>query len=178
MGFAEAAERDAAAVMARRAKKPIPHFESDEELQLIPYLDVMVNLVMFMLFSVAMAAQLGILNIFPPQIQDPGAAGAQKQDQQKPALNLTVAVTQKGFTFAGSTGVLPNIPKQADGQYDYASLQAQAINIKDKFPEERLVIIVADPDIRYETIVKVMDTLRNKESRVLFDTVQLSAGIQ
>lgn len=178
IGFAEAAERDAAAVLARRAKKPIPQFDSEEELQLVPYLDVMVNLVIFMLVSVAYIMPLGILNIFPPAIKDPNAAGAKHDEKPKPALNLTVAITHKGFTFAGATGVMPNIPIKADGTYDYDNMQAQAVKIKDLFPDERLVIIVADPDIRYEVIVKTMDNLRTKGTRTLFDTVQLSAGIQ
>ena len=63
-----------AVVLHRKSRKKLPHFEADEELSLVPYLDVMMNLVIFMLVTIATLMPLGILNIFPPQIREAEAA--------------------------------------------------------------------------------------------------------
>jgi len=168
-------QREVAVILTRRAKKKIPVFDGPEEILLVPYLDVMVNIVLFMLVSMAVAIQLGIINIFPPSSS--GAEGAAPQEQAKKSITLTLAVSNSGFTFAYTGGVLPPIPKLANGQYDYDALAQRAVEIKKTNPDERLVIIVPEQNTRYDTLIKVMDTIRKKDGQVLFDDVQLSPGI-
>ena len=93
-------------------------------------------------------------------------------------------MTDKGFTIAGTGGVLgdqsknagPTIPKLGD-KYDYAGLTKKLSDIKQAFPDDNKVIISADPKIHYDTIVKVMDASRETDGRALFPVVVLSAGI-
>src|SRR2546427_647755 len=112
--------------------------EEDEvgELNIVPYLDIIMNLVMFMLLSMTGLITFGIVNVAAPKIGGDAAAAAQ-QDPNKPRLLLTVAISKKGFYVAGAGGVLqgaaptpgavvdanapPTIPKRGE-EYDYAAL--------------------------------------------------------
>ncbi|MBM4319581.1 MAG: biopolymer transporter ExbD [Deltaproteobacteria bacterium] len=161
---------DAAIILFRRSKKKTPVFEALEEIQLIPYLDVMMNLVIFMLVTIASFLPLGILTIYPPkEAKGEGDAGV-----QQPALMLTVAIGESGYHIAGTGATLGPIAKKPDGGYDYDSLTKKAIEIKQQFPQERTVNIVADQFIRYEILIKTMDALRTDGKQLLFDDVKLS----
>ncbi|HEX9051438.1 MAG TPA: biopolymer transporter ExbD [Anaeromyxobacter sp.] len=162
------------------------------ELNIVPYLDVVVNLVMFMLLSMTGLIALGVVNVSAPKIggETPAAAAAENQ----PKLLLTVAIAKTGFYVAGAGGVLgadaaapdatrpPTIPLK-DGKYDFAALGAQMQKIKDQFPSETAVILSADPEIVYDVLVQTMDACReatvkrpdgSSERRPLFFDVSLS----
>ena len=56
------------------------------------------------------------------------------------------------------------------------------VEIKDAFPDERRVIIAAEPETEFESITDVMDASREikdpgGEIRTLFDEVVLSPGL-
>src|SRR5512142_963525 len=75
------------------------------ELNIVPYLDVVVNLVMFMLLSMTGLITLGVLNVSAPKIGgETQAAQAAKDDG--PKLLLTVAIGKQGFFVAGASGVI------------------------------------------------------------------------
>jgi biopolymer transport protein ExbD len=169
-----------------------PH-EHTGELNIVPYLDIVVNLVMFMLLSMTGLISLGVLNVSAPKIAGEGA-GAAQQAEEKPKLLLTVAVGKQGFYVAGAGGVLgadsatadtsrpPTIPLK-DGKYDFAALTEQMKVIKAQFPNETQVILSADADVIYETLVQTMDACREysaktadggSERKQLFFDVSLS----
>src|SRR6478735_5841062 len=89
-----------------------PH-EKTGELNIVPYLDIMVNLIMFMLVSMTGVIQFGILNVAAPSY-GPAPVTAASNDPKKKDLLLTVAISTKGFFVAGSGGVLGGAdPKEA-----------------------------------------------------------------
>ena len=163
------------------------------ELNIVPYLDVVVNLVMFMLLSMTGLITLGVLNVSAPKIGGEGAVAA--APDAGPRLLLTVAVGQRGFYIAGAGGVLgpdanatdlarpPTIPLRADGTYDFPALSAQLATIKERFPSETQVILTADGAVVYDVLIKTMDACRElvvkspegtSERRPLFFDVSLS----
>ena len=169
-----------------------PH-EHTGELNIVPYLDIVVNLVMFMLLSMTGLISLGVLNVSAPKISGEGAGGAQVEE--KPKLLLTVAVGKQGFYIAGAGGVLgaeassadttrpPTIPLRGDGKYDYAALTEHMKVIKGQFPNETQLILSADADVVYDVLVQTMDACREyshklpdgtSERRQLFFDVSLS----
>jgi biopolymer transport protein TolR len=174
--------------MRRRVRRD----EETGELNIIPYLDIVTNLVMFMLLSLTGLISLGVLNVSAPRITTD--AGAAPQQIEQPKLLLTVAIGKQGFYLAGAGGVLgqdasaadparpPSIPLK-DGKYDYAELTAQLSKIKDQYPSETQVILSSDPDIQYDILVQTMDACREAsvkkpdgtvERRPLFFDVSLS----
>jgi biopolymer transport protein ExbD len=146
------------------------HPEEDfGELNIVPYLDVVVNLVMFMLLSMTGLISLGVLNVSAPKIGGETVAAAADAG---PKLLLTVGIGRQGFYVAGAGGVLgseanatdttrpPTIPLK-DGKYDYASLTDQLARIKERYPNETQVILSADPDIVYDVLIQTMDACRD-----------------
>ncbi len=161
------------------------------ELNIVPYLDILMNLIIFLLASITGLASLGILNVNAPNYGPASGVASGDQPQQQQLL-LTVAISQKGFYVAATGGVLgqaaegqgqaqpgqgePTIPRKADGQYDFAALTQQMVQIKQAFPSETKVIVAADRDIEYETLIATMDALRETPGpnrRLLFPDVTL-----
>ena len=174
--------------MRRRVREE----EHQGELNIVPYLDVVVNLVMFMLLSMTGLISLGVLNVSAPKLATEGTIV--EKPAEKPPLLLTVAVGRQGFYVAGAGGVLgkeaatpaadrpPTIPLR-EGTYDYASLTEQMKKIKEQFPSETAVILSADPDVVYDVLIRTMDACREAsvkgpdgkiERKPLFYDVSLS----
>lgn len=171
---ASKAERDFAFVLWKRARKKIPEFESHREIELVPYLDVMMNLVIFMLVTIASFMPLGILNIFPPTISKDADASPPKPGE---SINLTVAIDASvGFRIVGSGGALPIVPKAPSGDFNFEALTERLAEIKKQFPNERTVNLTADGLIRYETVIKTMDAMRAKGKDILFDDVKIGVA--
>lgn len=175
-------------------KRRIREEEETGELNIVPYLDVVVNLVMFMLLSMTGLITLGVLNVSAPKIGGEGGAGAVAAEQG-PKLLLTVAIGKSGFFIAGAGGVLgsdanaadltrpPTVPLKGDGRYDYQELSRQLATIKEKFPNETQVILSADGDVVYDVLIQTMDACREQvvrqgaektERKPLFFDVSLS----
>ena len=168
-----------------------PH-EKAGELNIVPYLDIMVNLTMFMLVSMTSVIQFGILNVAAPNYGPATTAAQQPGEQKKKDLLLTVAISTKGFFVAATGGVLgqavdpkapppdpktapPTIPLTADGKYDYVALTRKMVDVKTGYPSESKVILLADQPVSYEVLVQVMDAIREDGPKRLFYDVVLGA---
>jgi len=165
------------------------------ELNIVPYLDIVTNLVMFMLLSMTGLVAFGVVNVSAPRIGgEPAAEGAA---ENQPRLLLTVAISRQGFYIAGAGGVLggpaeqasvdkaqpPTVPLLGNGRYDYAALTERMARIKDRYPAETNLILSADEDVPYDVLVQTMDACREErvqkpdgssERRPLFFDVSLS----
>jgi biopolymer transport protein TolR len=174
------------AVYFSKRKTRVHEHDEVGELNIVPYLDIMMNLVMFMLLTMTALAALGVLNVTAPKYGPTAAAPAPNPTEKK--LTLTVAISKTGFYVAGSGVVLPGETAPTtvnatqpptialkDGQYNYDALTAKMDEIKRAFPNETRVIVTADPNIEYETLVATMDSIReNKNKDLLFYDVSLA----
>ena len=101
-------------------------------------------------------------------------------------------MAKSGFFIAATGGVLPGqtepsaaaapgvgaptIPRKADGTYDYDALTAKMMEIKTNFPTESKVIIAAEADTDYDSLVSTMDATRETADRkLLFPDVTLAS---
>lgn len=167
---------------SRRKLKPREEEETGE-LNIVPYLDILMNLILFMLLSINGLAAFGILNVNAPSYGGPSSNVAQPEDSEKPQLTLSVLISKQGHFVNSENAVLgkdgaPTIPLKADGAYDYAALNAQMVQIKKAFPAETKVIVAADPEIPYEALIQTMDAIRETQERphrLLFPDVTLGA---
>lgn len=175
---------------SRRKLRPAEE-EEGGELNIVPYLDILMNLIIFMLLSMTGLAAFGILNVNAPNYGGP-SAGMQNPDDT-PKLLLSVLVSKKGFFVAGAGAVLgeqpaegaaqagvegaPTVPVKGDGEYDYKALTNILVNVKKSFPQETKVIIGAEGDINYEILIKTMDAARETADgkQFLFPDVTLAA---
>jgi len=159
--------------------------EHQGELNIIPYLDILMNLIIFMLLSMTGLATFGILNVSAPNSN----AGGPGEQPDKPPLLLTVAIAKDGFYVAATGGVLgageqpaqpapgqgaPTIAKKPDGTYDFDALTAKMQEIKANFPNDSKVILAAEVNTEYEQLIGTMDAVReNKNHQLLFPDVTL-----
>jgi biopolymer transport protein TolR len=166
--------------MSRKLKRHTE--EAAGELNLVPYMDIVVNLILFLMLSSTGLVQFGVINVSAPAI---GGGSGESDEPKEPPLNLTIAISPKGFFVAGNGGVLPapgssnepSIPKVA-GKYDYAALTKKLVEVKSAFRNETKVIVTGDPGTPYEVIVGVMDASRQSEpNNLLFPDVMLSPGL-
>ncbi len=170
------------AYYSRRKLKPREEEETGE-LNIVPYLDILMNLILFMLLSITGLASFGILNVSAPSYGGPSTTVAPPENPDQPRLVLSVLISKRGHFVNSENAILgqdgaPTIPVQADGAYDYAALNAQMVKVKSAFPSETKVIVAADPDIPYEALIQTMDAVRETRDtsrRLLFPDVTLGA---
>ncbi|HLT29249.1 MAG TPA: biopolymer transporter ExbD [Myxococcaceae bacterium] len=176
--------------LSRRKLKPREPEEMGE-LNLVPYLDILMNLIIFMLMSITGLAAFGVLNVSAPAYGS-ATAGAGGAQQEEP-FHLSIQIGKEGFYVSSNRAILgqaegsagdgegagtrpPTIPLKADGTYDFEALNRQMIRVKDAFPQESQVILVAEPAVSYDTLVQVMDAVRETQGakrRLLFPDVNL-----
>lgn len=154
--------------------------EQRGELNVIPLLDVVVNMIVFLL--VLSASALAVAQVATRQPTH-GPAG------RPPDLGLTVAVTEAGVVVAGTGGRLaPGCQETTSGEgvtvptigggHDWAALSACAARVGARFPQEREVVITADPAVPFEDVVHAMDAVRSHGGRTLFADVRIAAGLR
>lgn len=157
------------------------------ELNIVPFLDVVVNIIMFLLATTVTAIVISQIDAQLPTL----SVSAGRATGTDSPLNLSVTITESGVTVAGSGGKLApgcdvtslgaviTVPKRGK-DYDWPGLTRCVTRVKaePRFADETQVIITANPMIEYEHIVKAMDAVRGKGAQALFPDVLLSAGVR
>lgn len=178
--------------MATRPSQRMHHVPSVIEANLTPMMNLMVVLIPLLLTS-AEFVHLGVIELnLPPSAGGPGAQKVAQMPQEfTRKLDLAVTITDRGFFISSSLAVLsgtnpgePTIPKR-NGEYDFQALSQQLYEIKKKaqgrFDDIDRIILIAEDDIEYQTVVSTMDAARaitiNGKTELLFPDVLLSAGI-
>src|SRR5215467_8072332 len=122
--------------MRRLRENKEEELEESGELNLVPYLDIVTNIVIFLLASVTTyQLQLSNVNVSSPTF------GVGSGQEGPPPLNLTITVTQNGFTIAASgavlqnaNGTLPTIEKDPGAKVlPWDKLTSKAREIKDQY---------------------------------------------
>ncbi|MCB0156235.1 MAG: biopolymer transporter ExbD, partial [Anaerolineae bacterium] len=98
------------------SKKPSErrNFKEEEmELNLTPMMNLIAILIPALLVSTVFV-EIAVVNVSAPAIGAP-SADQEEKPPDKPPLNLTVTVTDKGYTVAGAGGVLGEEEAAAGG---------------------------------------------------------------
>lgn len=162
----------------RRLRTESEELEEDTgEINLVPYMDIVTNIIIFLLASVVNQVPLGSVNVSVPTI-GVGAAEA-SPEPEKPPLNLTVTLAANGFIIAGSGAVIPPLPKLPNGQYDFEGLTNKLVQIKHEIaPDETKATFNADAYIPYELVIKTLDAMReDQKGKALFPDIGFATGI-
>ena len=155
----------------RRLSQPKEHSpdEAGGELNIAPFLDIIMNVLIFVLATISVTFTATI-DTYPPR------AGSGARAPTTPTLGLTVLVVPDGFSLKARGGnVAPGcsdtgpgiaIPKK-DGEFEDRALKACAAKLKSAAPEfkdEMGVTISANPPIPYQVVISAMDAVRKDES--------------
>jgi len=160
-----------------RPEEPGPG-EQAGELALVPYLDILMNVMMFVLAGVA------ITFVSSVAVSAPSVGLGTRPPANQNALDLSVLVTDAGIgvkTSAGNVaagcaeaGAGLAVPKRS-GAHDLAALTACVKRLKQaraEFDGETQVTILASPGVEMQTILDVMDALRQDGGADLFPDVR------
>ena len=135
MNAAQVRAKARMAVKRREEEIEIEEIEGGE-LNLVPYLDIITNVVLFLLASVTIGVVLGTVNSSLPEFSASAApAEAPAAATDEPALQLVVAVTKSKiqmFSLSGLEGTIqaPKLAIQAEnGVYTMSKLTDAALEI-------------------------------------------------
>jgi len=156
--------------------------EEGGELNIVPFLDIVTNVLMFVLATISVTFTTMI------DTQPPRSNGSNVRPPGKPTLSLNIIVIDKGFIVSAfgqrigegcqgpGSGVAVGM-KTADGQtdYDFTGLTACAKRLKNQVPEaadETSATITANASIPYQSIIGTCDAIRKADDgQVLFPEI-------
>ena len=171
----------------RKRSKDV-HLDPSEmvgELNIVPFLDIVVNLIMFLLATTEAVLLISQIESDLPKI----ARGRSKGPEIATPLNLNVTVVDGGVIITGSGGKLARgctgidsgrevtVPKKGK-DYDWKALTECVSRVKQQYHDEHSVTVSADPQVQYEYVVAAMDAVRNKGKDPLFPDVMISVGVR
>jgi biopolymer transport protein ExbD len=135
-----------------RVRRNHARYRGRNDLNLVPMIDMMVILVFFLIFT-AVFSKTNILELNLPA------------DQSTPIdlpkdLQLEVIVHPHDIVVSdrrtGPLKTLANVP----GGYDLTNLSLFLRQVKARFPDMLAATVLLGPDIQYDVLVQVMDTVR------------------
>ncbi len=143
--------------------------EEGGELNIIPFLDIITNVLMFVLATISVTFTTMI------DSQPPRAASGSARAPTKPSLSLNIIVIDKGFIVSafgqrigeGCQGPGAGVAVGLAGQdYDFSALTACADRLKHQVPEaadETAATLTANKDIPYQVIIGTVDAIRRSD---------------
>jgi biopolymer transport protein ExbD len=123
------------------------------ELNITAFLNLMVILVPFLLIT-AVFSRVAVLELNLP---DPTAAPDQTAEE---GFDLEVTI-RVGRIEVGDrrSGVLRSF-EVTEGRYDYRAVGEFLQELKGRFPDQTEAMLLLEPDVSYDVLVQVMDTVR------------------
>jgi biopolymer transport protein ExbD len=158
--------------------------EEGGELNIVPFLDIITNVLMFVLATVTVTFT-ATLDTFPPK------AGANVRPPTTPTLGLTLLIVNDGISVKARGGnVAPGcndtgpgiaVGKAPDGKdYDWAGLKRCVQHLKGASPDfadETSVSIGANNNIPYQAVIGTMDAVRRTDDgKELFPDVNFAVA--
>src|SRR5258708_11083561 len=130
---------------AKAGKKSV-----NAELNLVPYIDLLTCMVAFLLIT-AVWSQLARL-----EAHQKGQGQAGEDTPPEKVFKLVVVVNSEGFNVVADQDQTP-IPKRGD-IYDFEKLGVELKKIKDTHPDKNDVQVASEDAIKFDTLVRTMDT--------------------
>jgi len=145
--------------------------EEGGELNIVPFLDIITNVLMFVLATVTVTFTATI-DTFPPK-----AGSSSVRPPTTPTLGLTILIVNDGFSVKARGGnVAPGcqdtgpglaVGRTSDGKdYNFDALKKCVVGLKASsadFADETTVTISANPSIPYQAVIGTMDAVRKTD---------------
>jgi biopolymer transport protein ExbD len=133
--------------------------DASYELNLAPFLDIIVSIIPMLLLSVVFT-QIKMIETSIPQLV--AQKIKEQQESKTPPVSISLKVEPQGFNFiVKSNGVTQESPiLKKDGIFDYTSLTKTAASIKKQNLDIFSVDLLPDDKVSYDEIVQTMDAIR------------------
>jgi biopolymer transport protein ExbD len=137
--------------MRRRRKRG--HRQKDPgELNIMPFMNLMVILLPFLLIT-AVFSRTAVLELNLP--------GPSSQESAQPDFALEITLRSDRIEVGDrTTGLLTELESGASG-YDLEGLSAYLMQVKVRFPDKVDATLLVEPQVSYEAVVHVMDAVRS-----------------
>ena len=123
------------------------------ELDMTTFMNLMVVLVPFLLIT-AVFSQITIAELDLPSARGPAPS--------TPTFRVEVVIRERGIEIMDGAKVIASIPKVRDA-YDLPKLSEYLVEIKRQYPQKEDASVLLEPNIPYDYLVQVMDTVRSVE---------------
>ncbi|MGA0028305.1 MAG: ExbD/TolR family protein, partial [Steroidobacteraceae bacterium] len=120
------------------------------ELDMTTFMNLMVVLVPFLLIT-AVFSRITIVELDLPSSQSSSA--------DAPDFRVEVVVRDAGLEIMDGHQVIAAIPNVGE-EYDLESLSGYLVAIKEQYPDKRDASVLLEPEIAYDHLIQVMDTVR------------------
>jgi biopolymer transport protein ExbD len=140
--------------MARRRHHYRRRTSATYEIDITTFLNLMVVLVPFLLIT-AVFSRLTIVELNLPS----AAAGATNTAD---SFRVEVIVREEGVEVSNGSAIIATIPKQED-EFDLETLSNMMVELKREYPSHEAASVLMEPQIPYDYLIQVMDTVRAVE---------------
>mgnify|MGYP001460202755 CR=1 FL=1 len=168
--------------MARKPSERSNSKEVQSELNLAPIMALICILIPALIFAFQFY-EITVQSVAAPKLGPKSSAKSDEDKDDKPPLNLTVLISDKGFVLkwndelSAESGEPPRIPKKVfkdeEGNqvedYDYPKLYTEVVKKKKDYPEEDSVNIGADFAIPWSTVARTIDCVRVRLAEDAYD---------
>jgi biopolymer transport protein ExbD len=138
-------------------------YAQDEDVNLVPIMNLFVVLIPFLLMSAAFF-HISVINASVPALQK------DKTDLAKSdiAVTMMVRMQPESFTITASSDTLPRqeldklraeIPRQGEGK-GLQDFSDHLLACKQRYPKSETMLLVPDASIRYQEVIGAMDSGR------------------
>lgn len=145
------------------------HQEEAADLDMTPFISLLVALVPFLLVSVVFS-HITVLDLKLPNAGG-GEGGA--SEAQNEEVELVIRADHLDINYPRGTLVKSIV--DVDGKHDYTMLssvlQEVKRQLKEKSIEKKTITILSEPDTPYQTIVSAMDTVRSYKTTLVTSVV-------
>ncbi len=117
------------------------------------FMNLMVVLVPLLLIT-AVFSRITIVELDLPSAKGPAPS--------TPTFRVEVVVRERGLEISDGAQVIATIPKVGDA-YDLSTLSEYLVEIKRQYPQKDDASVLLEPDIQYDYLIQVMDTVRSVE---------------
>ncbi len=149
--------------MRRLKQRRVAH-RKDADLDVTPFMNMMMMLVSALLASVVFA------KITVIDLDFPAGNGSAEFDPDQ--VHLEVIVRDDKLVIAdGRGGAIKTLP-MVDGEQDLKGLSLVLQELKRRMPEKRDIVILLESDTNYQTLVSVMDRVRSYSTVVAMEVVE------
>lgn len=147
--------------------------EESGELNLVPYLDIITTLVIFLIFTFQVVIEFRLIELLPPAYTAT-ARNAGDEPSEGPTT-LTLLIHDGGYRLVTNKNLgAVDVKKKPDGSYDNDKLAEELVRTKRDLKLGESLVLTATKDIEYRTVVAAMDAARAYEGQLLFPDVLLA----
>lgn len=142
------------------------------DLNLAPFLSLFVALIPMLLLT-AIFQEVGIINLYLPTAEE--AVSEKIETDSNSDFTLAVTVTPTELSLRKNDEIL--FEDTVSEVMDLDGLKARLVEIKKSSPGKKDIVLLLDGSILYQTIIDVMDSVREHDGGELFPDISLADRI-